>query len=639
MFSIKRSIHNPIIKPGSRYQWETSAAFNWSAVKDKKDKKTIHCVYRAISEPNLVPQHYPYISTIGYARSTNGISYNKRSQLVKPEFAWERYGCEDPRITELNGKYYIFYTALSAFPFRYFGIKVACAVTRDFKTIESKHLVTPFNAKAMALFPATIGGKLTAILTANTDNAKRTARIAIAQFDHEDEIWDISYWRHWYKRIGGNTLHIRRSATDHVEVGAAPIKTKYGWLLVYAHIQNYPTDHKIFGIEALLLDIKDPRKIIGRTKHPIMIPVEGYEKYGQVPNVIFPSGALIKDKMLSIFYGAADTTSCLAEVRLDNLLRSMKPEGREGFCMRFNKNPIIAPVKKHSWESNAVFNPAAIDLDGRIHIIYRASAGNNTSTMGYAVSRNGFNIDERLPMPVYIPRLDFEMKKIINGNSGCEDPRIVKIGNTLYMFYTAYNGITVPRVAMTCIPVNDFLKRKWNWSRPVLVTPAGIDDKDACIFPEKIAGKYCFIHRIRHNICIDFWTSFRTASRETTRGIMLMRPRYGMWDSKKIGLAGPPLKTKAGWLMFYHGIGEDLHYRLGAALLDIKNPLVMLSRTDEAILEPVKRYEKHGQVPNVVFPCAHILRGDTIYHYYGAADSVIGVATQRLSKILSSLVF
>ena len=637
MFSVKRSAYNPIIKPGNKYQWETSAAFNWSAVNDKKDKKTTHCVYRAISEPDLVPQSSPYISTIGYAKSIDGIFYDKKSQLVKPEFTWERYGCEDPRITELDGKYYIFYTALSAFPFRYFGIKVACAVTRDFKTLESKHLVTPFNAKAMALFPGRINGKLTAVLTANTDNAKRTARIAIAQFDHEEEIWDIAYWRDWYKRISKNVLHIRRAATDHVEVGAAPVKTKDGWLLVYAHIQNYPTDHKIFGIEALLLDLKDPRKIVGRTKHPIMVPEESYEKYGQVPNVIFPSGALIRDKNLNIFYGAADTTSCVAEVKLDGLLQSMSPKGRESYSTRFNKNPIMRPVKKHPWESKAVFNPAAIDLDGRVHIIYRANAENNTSTMGYAVSKNGLNIDERLPEPIYTPRADFEMKKIINGNSGCEDPRIVKIGNILYMFYTAYNGITVPRVAMTWISVNDFLKRKWNWSRPVLVTPPGIDDKDACIFPEKIDGKYCFIHRINHKICIDFWTSFKAAPKETTRGIMLMGSRYGMWDSKKIGLAGPPLKTKAGWLMFYHGIGEDLHYRLGAALLDIKNPLTVLSRTDEAILEPVKKYEKQGQIPNVVFPCSHILRGDTIYHYYGGADSVIGVATQKLSKILSTL--
>jgi beta-1,2-mannobiose phosphorylase / 1,2-beta-oligomannan phosphorylase len=637
MFAVKRLAQNPIISPNINHYWESSAAFNPSMVEDKKDKKAIHCLYRAISAPDLVIENSPFISTIGYAKSKDGIVYSEKAQFIKPEFDWERYGCEDPRVTELNGKYYIFYTALSAFPFRYYGIKAACAITKDFKTIESKHLITPFNAKAMSLFPGKINNKMTAILTANTDHLKRTARIAIAQFDNEEEMWDISYWRSWYKRLSKNTLAVRRTTTDHVEVGASPVKVKDGWLLVYAHIQNYPTDNKIFGIEALLLDPKNPRKIIARTKHPIMVPEESYEKYGQVPNVIFPSGALVRDKNLHIFYGATDTTACTAQVKLENLLESMRPASRRKHTLRYQKNPIITPVKNHAWENKATFNPAAIDIDGKIHIIYRAMSENNTSTMGYAVSRDGFNIDERLPEPIYTPRADFEMKKILNGNSGCEDPRIVRVGNLLYMFYTAYNGITVPRVAMTSISVNDFLKRKWNWSRPVLITAPGIDDKDAAIFPEKIDNKYCVIHRIRHQICFDFVGSLRSALKETTRGIRVMGPRYGMWDSKKIGLAGPPIKTKDGWLMFYHGIGEDFNYRLGAAMLDIKNPLIVLARTDEATFEPLKKYEKEGQVPNVVFPCGHVLRGDTIYHYYGGADSVVGVATQKLSRLLSAL--
>lgn len=347
MYSVKRSPYNPILTPNNKHQWETQAAFNWSVVRDKKDKKITHCVYRAISEPYLVPQNSPYISTIGYARSADGILYENKTQLIKPEFAWERYGCEDPRVTELDGKYYVFYTALSSFPFRYYGIKVACAVTRDFKKIESKHLVTPFNSKAMALFPSRIDGKITAILTVNTDNLKRKARIAIAQFNHEDEMWDISYWRQWYKNLNKYALHVRRAVTDHVEVGAAPVKTKDGWLLVYVHIQNYPTDRKIFGVEALLLDNKNPLKMTGRTKHPIMVPEESYEKYGQVPNVIFPSGAAIEDKNLNIYYGASDTTSCVAHVALGSLLDSMRPSRREDFSIRFKKNPVMSPIRSN----------------------------------------------------------------------------------------------------------------------------------------------------------------------------------------------------------------------------------------------------------------------------------------------------
>ena len=89
--------------------------------------------------------------------------------MIAPEEDWERFGCEDPRVTKIDDKYYIFYTALSVYPFAAEGIKVAVAVTKDFKKIEERHLVTPFNAKAMVLFPEKINGKYVALLTAHTD--------------------------------------------------------------------------------------------------------------------------------------------------------------------------------------------------------------------------------------------------------------------------------------------------------------------------------------------------------------------------------------------------------------------------------------------------------------------------------------
>ncbi|MCF7908262.1 MAG: hypothetical protein K9L86_05285 [Candidatus Omnitrophica bacterium] len=637
MFVVRRSTHNPVLVPTQQHFWETFAAFNWSPVVSKTDKETIHCVYRAMSEPDLIPNNGLRISSIGHAVSKDGIHYSDRSQLIRPELDWERYGCEDPRVTQLNGKYYIFYTALSVYPFRFDGIRVACAITRDFKKIEEKHLVTPFNAKAMALFSSKINGKMTVLLTVNTDNLNRTARIALAQFDREADIWNSLYWADWYKNLNKHIVHVRRVATDHIEIGAAPLKIKEGWLLIYSHIQNYRDTNKIFGIEALLLDSKNPRKIIGRTRHPMLVPEESYEKYGQINNVIFPSGALIRDGDLWIFYGAADTTSCLAKVRLKDLINSIHPKSKSGYVVRHKKNPIIAPISGHPWESKATFNPAAIELDGKIHIVYRAMSEDNTSTLGYAMSSDGLTITQRLSEPIYLPRLDCEIKKVPNGNSGCEDPRIVRIGNTLYMCYTAYNGVEPPRVGLSSISVKDFLNHKWNWTKPVLITPLGIDDKDACIFPEKINGQYLIVHRINSQICVDFVNSLEKAPQEVAKGLWLMGPRYGMWDSKKIGLAGPPIKTKAGWILFYHGVSEDCHYSLGAALLDLKNPLVVLSRTSEAIFNPEKKYEKEGQIPNVVFPCGHICRGNTIYNYYGGADSVIGVATIKLSQLLAML--
>jgi len=116
-----------------------------------------------------------------------------------------------------------------------------------------------------------------------------------------------------------------------------------------------------------------------------------------------------------------------------------------------------------------------------------------------------------------------------------------------------------------------------------------------------------------------------------------MKPRPGMWDGRKIGIAAPPIKTKKGWLLFYHGISERNIYRLGVALLDLKNPTEVISRVTDAILWPEMPYEKAGQVTNVVFPCGAVLRKDTIYIYYGAADSVTCGATVKLSKVLKVL--
>jgi predicted GH43/DUF377 family glycosyl hydrolase len=364
------------------------------------------------------------------------------------------------------------------------------------------------------------------------------------------------------------------------------------------------------------------------------VPEEIYEEFGQVPNVIFPSGAFVHGKKLFIYYGAADTTGCRANVNLDDLLSSMK---KEPVFLRYEKNPIIVPIQTHNWEDKAVFNPAAIDLKGNIHIVYRAMGKDDTSVMGYAISKNGKDIMERSERPIYVPRDPFEMKTH-PGNSGCEDPRITQIGDMLYMFYTAYNGVNPPDVAATSISVKDFLKKEWNWTTPVIVDPAEIDNKDACLFPEKIKGKYLVFHRAQHNhICLDPVKSLNFEADKIESFTPIVGPRRGMWDSQKVGIAAPPIKTKKGWLLFYHGVSDDSIYRVGALLLDLKDPTVVLARTTDFIFEPETDYEKGGQVHNVVFPCGFVKRKNTLYMYYGGGDSVTGVATAKFDQILKAM--
>jgi len=484
----------------------------------------------------------------------------------------------------------------------------------------------------MVLFPEKINGKYVAMLSAHTDEPPVIT--ALAEFDSLDQMWSEQYWKQWHDHIEDHRIVLRRSDKDQVEIGSAPIKTKDGWLLVYSYIRNYFSDNKVFGIEALLLDLENPSKIIARTSGPLLVPEEIYEEFGYVPNVVFPSGCFISGKRLFIYYGATDTTGCRASVNLEDLLTSMK---REPVFERSGQNPILKPIAKKPWESKAVFNPAAIEIKGNTYIIYRSMGNNDTSVMGLAISKNGKDIVERLYEPIYVPRAPFE-QKTHPGNSGCEDPRITRIGNTLHMFYAAFDGTNPPGVAATSIAVKDFLERKWNnWSEPAIVTPAGIDNKDACLFPEKIKGRHFVFHRAHNHICLDPVRSLDFAIDTIVSFTPIVGPRPGMWDSQKVGIAAPPIRTKKGWLLLYHGVSDEGIYRVGAILLGLKDPTIVLGRTTDFIFEPEAEYEKNGQVSQVVFPCGVVNRKGTLFMYYGGGDSVVGLATAKLDRILKAL--
>jgi predicted GH43/DUF377 family glycosyl hydrolase len=634
MYVIRRSKHNPLIAPLNDRPWEAQGTYNPSAI--KKGNIT-HVLYRAQGRPDALMTPAG-ISSIGKALSLDDAHFQSRRQFIIPEEPWEKYGCEDPRVTYFEGKYYIFYTALGGMPFGPGNIKVAVAISKDLETIDEKHLVTPFNAKAMTLFPERIGGKITVILTAHTDEPP--ARIAIAQCDKIEELWDLSFWEKWHTEMGEHVINPLRFEQDHVEVGSTPIKTKEGWLLFYSYIQNYfGGGERVFGIEALLLDLKDPHVIRGKTKGPIMVPEEIYERYGAVPNIVFPTSAILqKDGRIDVYYGGADTVCAKASLNLNDLFPALIPERRVELVERAKENPILSPIKAHAWESRSVFNPATIDINGTVHILYRALSDDNTSVIGYAQSKNGVKITKRGQQPAYTPRESFEMKQGEGVASGCEDPRLSRIGNTIYMAYTAFDGKNPWRAALTSISVKDFVANRWDkWEKPQLITPDPVQDKDTALMPEKIGGQYMILHRIDPLVCADFLDTLDFKKSRLTRCIEIMGPRPGMWDSKKIGIAGPPIKTAKGWLLIYHGVSKTATYRLGAVLLDLKNPTVILSRSVDTIFEPLEEYERVGLVRNAVFSCGSVLRGDTLFIYYGAADTVTGVAKVSLKKLLNIL--
>lgn len=641
MINITRYPQNPILSPDKNNNWEAQAVFNGSIA---KDKEIFYFVYRAVSRQRYYYDHNISISSIGCAQTKDGINFYNRKLFISPEYEYEQFGCEDPRVTKLGNKYYIFYTAISQYPPNAGDIKIAVAITPDFQKISEKHLVTHFNSKAMALFPEKINGKIASILTIDTD--KPPSKIALAFFDNEKQIWSQKYWIDWQDSIKDNLLPLQRDNADQIEVGAPPLKTDDGWLVIYSYIKNYLKPPPVFGIEAVLLDLKNPSKIIGRTKGPLLVPEKIYELYGQVPNVIFPSGACLHNNKLRIYYGAADTTCCLAETNLKDLIKEMKVEKKQVLITqkqvrleKYKNNPIIEPIKDHNWENKYTFNPAAVYEKGKVHIIYRAMGEENVSVLGYASSPDGVNIDKRLDKPIYIPREIFEKKVHSPADSGCEDPRITKIKDRFYMCYTAYDGKNPWNIMLTSIKVKDFINKKWNWAEAKRISCPTRSDKNACVMPEKIKGKYVFFHRIGGCIWVDQEDNLYFGENSWLGGRIIMCPRINNWDSNRIGIAGPPIKTPRGWLLIYHGHSRyDDKYRLGAMLLDLDNPARIISILDYPILEPEESYENKGLRPGTVFSCGAVVIKGKLFVYYGAADQTVAVAFISLDKLLKAFV-
>jgi len=330
---------------------------------------------------------------------------------------------------------------------------------------------------------------------------------------------------------------------------------------------------------------------------------------------------------------------------------------------RFDGNPILEPEPKHWWESKAVFNPGVIYEDGKVHIVYRAVGDSDVSVLGYASSVDGFRIDERLDEPIYVPREPFEGAGLVyptpsyyqrtyvpiededyvsgGGWGGCEDPRLTRIDDRVFMTYVAFDGYSPPRVALTSIHISDFLAKNWQWKKPVLISPPGVVDKNACILPERINSKYVIFHRIFPDILIDFVDDLDfDGTTRWLKGEFRIRPRKAYWDSRKIGAGPPPIKTKDGWLLIYHAVGErdPGRYKMGMTLLDLKDPTRVLARSEEPILEPQVWYEKEGWKAGVIYPCGAVVIKDRLLVYYGGADKVTCVASAKLDELLEQLV-
>jgi len=310
-----------------------------------------------------------------------------------------------------------------------------------------------------------------------------------------------------------------------------------------------------------------------------------------------------------------------------------------GALTRFAGNPVLEAIKEHSWESRYVLNPGAIRLNGKVYLIYRAVGEDEISRLGLAISEDGFKFTERLEQPIFEPEGKSEKK-------GCEDPRLTLIGDRIYMLYTAY-GSLVAQIALASIGVNDFLSHRWEaWQRHGLVFPR-FTNKDGGLFPEQFDGKFAMLHRVDPHIWITFSAHLRCPWPRKEHKILAGSTTGMMWDGRKIGAGAQPIKTKYGWLLITHGVDYAHVYRLGAMLLDLADPTIVLYRSPNSILEPAETCELGEAdkcwVHNVVFTCGAVPGEDNkemldaedeVLVYYGAADSVICVGTAKIADLI-----
>lgn len=326
------------------------------------------------------------------------------------------------------------------------------------------------------------------------------------------------------------------------------------------------------------------------------------------------------------------------------------------------QNPVMAPSPYH-WESQAVFNPAAIVSGERVHLFYRALGHDGVSRIGYASSKDGINFDVRMTYPVYVAESLHEAKKhwpytsparLVydpsiyqsgGGWGGCEDPRAVIIDGVVYMTFNMFNGWHSIRVGVTSIKEKDLLNKKWLWNNFTYLSRPGDRQKNWVLFPEKINGKFVVFHNLDigdpKKVYISYMNEL-SMDEAPQVGVapdpQLIPDHIVAWHKRTRSASAPPIKTKDGWLLLYHAMDKDDggRYKVGAMLLDLENPEKVLYRSPAPILEPDMWYENDYK-PGIVYASGAVVKNGMLLVYYGGGDKYIGVASIKLSELLEDL--
>lgn len=337
--------------------------------------------------------------------------------------------------------------------------------------------------------------------------------------------------------------------------------------------------------------------------------------------------------------------------------------------IHIEKKVIILSETEYEFENDGVLNPAIYQEGNTVHVFYRAVRQGNFSTIGYAKLQGPTTVIQRNTQPLIVPETEAS-------KHGIEDPRIVKIDDTFYLNYCSYDGynalgsvaistdlihfkqlgIMVPQISIddfcTILQKNKSIEERYiyflgeEYDKRNANRERILWDKNVLFFPKKINGKFTFLHRIRPEIQIasvtqlselnpEFWNTYMDSFEDQ----IFMKSKYPH-ESDYIGGGCPPIETKAGWLIIYHGVEqrkEDFIYSACAALFDLEDPQKEIARLPYALISPETEWEIKGYVNNVVFPTGTAIFDEMLYIYYGAADKRIAVASVNLKDLISEL--
>jgi predicted GH43/DUF377 family glycosyl hydrolase len=292
---LERYHGNPILSPIPEHEWEARTVFNCGVA---QVDGAVVLIYRAQGRESDV-------SRLGFAVSTDGYAFARLDRPVfMPEEAIEVKGVEDPRLTSIDGRWHMLYTAWSPE-----SIQVAMASTTNFFAWQRHGVVIPGpDNKDAALFPEKVGGRYVMF-----------HRIPPA-------IWlaysnDLVHWGDYAK-----IMEPRPGNWDEWKVGAGgpPIKTERGWLVIYHGV----SPDRVYRLGVALLDLEDPSRVLNWPAAAILEPEEPWELRGDVPNVVFTCGTAELGGRYFVYYGGADKVIAVATADRDALL-DFAANGRE----------------------------------------------------------------------------------------------------------------------------------------------------------------------------------------------------------------------------------------------------------------------------------------------------------------------